>query len=138
MIIDIVKDIEKLEAPCKNATKNDLYIVKDLLDTVFYHKDKCLGLAANQIGYNSKIIAVRTGEDKFMVMINPLIVKKSTQQFVSVESCLSLEGERMALRHRNITVMYQDKNFKIRKMNCSGLLSIIVQHEIDHCNGKII
>jgi peptide deformylase len=138
MIKDIVKDIDFLRIPLDKASKEDRYILQDILDTAYFHKENCLGIAANQIGYNKKIIAVRTGEDEFMIMINPLIVKKSAEKYLSIEGCLSLEGTSEVVRHKRITVMYSDTKFKIKKLDCFGLLAKIVQHEVDHCYGILI
>lgn len=138
MVREIIKDVSALEIPSKNAVSNYDDIVKDLIDTALFHKDNCLGLAANQIGYLTRIIAVRTSEDKFTIMINPVIFKRSTQKEVSNESCLSLDGVRKALRNVEVSVLYYDRFMKMKKMICKGLLARIVQHEIDHCNGIII
>lgn len=138
MVREIQKDINELEKPSEKANQNDTSIIQDLLDTAIANKNNCLGMAANQIGHLKRIIVVRKSEEEFIVMINPNIIKKSTQKIVSTESCLSLDGARKVLRHTKVTVLYQDKKFKTRKLECTGLLARIVQHEVDHCNGVII
>ena len=77
-------------------------------------------------------------ENDFILMINPTIVKKSTQCYVATEECLSLEGARKTMRNRWVDVMYRDSGYRIKKMHCTGLVGQIVQHEIDHTNGVII
>ena len=72
-----------------------------------------------------------------MVMFNPVIVKKSAP-YDAEEGCLSLEGERAAVRYEKITVAYQDMQFKKCKQSFSGFTAQIIQHEIDHCHGIII
>ena len=55
MVKEIVKDIEFLQKPLKSATRADLHIIEDLLDTAEAHSDGCLGLTANQIGMTREL-----------------------------------------------------------------------------------
>ena len=136
MIRDICKDEFFLSQKSEPATADDLAIAQDLLDTLAAHKDGCVGMAANMIGVNKRIIAFdNIGE--YMVMFNPVIVKKSAP-YDAEEGCLSLEGERAAVRYEKITVAYQDMQFKKCKQSFSGFTAQIIQHEIDHCHGIII
>ncbi|BCJ93072.1 peptide deformylase [Anaerocolumna cellulosilytica] len=138
MIKEIVKDQEKLKAPCKKATKNDLGLIKDLIDTAEFHKERCLGLAANQLGYDKCIIIVADMEGKWISMVNPIIIHKSTEQYSHEESCLSLDGYRKVTRFKSVDVIYFDKKMKIQKMRYFGRLAAEIQHEIDHLNGILI
>ena len=137
MIKEIVKDEQILSQKSEKAEKSDLFIVKDLLDTAEFYKDRCCGLAAIQIGYLKRIIIVWC-DSKFTAMINPIIVKKSTDKYTTEECCMSLEGKREVVRHKNVTVMFTNQYGKIEKRLCGMQLSQIVQHEIDHLNGKLI
>ena len=76
MIKEIVKDVMFLSHKAEKATEKDKYIANDLLDTLKANKDKCVGLAANMIGYNKSIICVSGGLYNF-VMINPVIASRS-------------------------------------------------------------
>ena len=96
-----------------------------------------VGLAAPQIGVHKKVIVVRNG-NSFFPMINPMIIKKSGRKFVNNEGCLSLEGSRNVERFPTILVSYTDRNGKRVTKTYNGLLSVIVQHEVDHLNGKLI
>ena len=118
------------------ATKADLPVVQDLLDTLKANEERCVGMAANMIGKKRQIIVVNMG---FMnvPMINPVIIKKS-DQYETEESCLSLTGSRKTTRYQNIEVEYLDINFKKQKQSFSGWIAQIIQHEIDHCDGIII
>jgi peptide deformylase len=71
-------------------------------------------------------------------MINPIIIKRTGNQFSSKEGCLSLEGERIVKRHPSILVSYQDINGKKLTKTFNSFLSVIIQHETDHLNGKLI
>ena len=96
MIREICKDEFFLSQKSEPATADDLEIAQDLLDTLAAHKDGCVGMAANMIGCNKRIIAFdNIGE--YMVMFNPVIVKKSAP-YDAEEGCLSLTGTRKTKR----------------------------------------
>ena len=136
MIRPIVKDIMFLGQKSEPATKDDLQTAKDLQDTLAAHRDGCVGMAANMIGYKKRIIIVSMG---FMdvVMFNPEIVKQSGP-YETEEGCLSLTGTRKTTRYQKITVKYQDTNFRSHTQEYSGWIAQIIQHECDHMEGVII
>lgn len=137
MVKEIVKDVDFLSKPLGRATREDLHIIADLLDTAEDHRDRCLGLTANQIGYDKRIIVVKVGE-RFIPFINPIITQKSKQTYIAEEGCLSLEGLRTVKRYSSIRLTWLDGNFKSHSDIFSGLTAEIIQHEVDHCNGKLI
>ena len=118
------------------ATEDDKFIARDLLDTLKANKDRCVGLAANMIGYNKAIICVSGGLFDF-VMINPVITGRSGK-YETEEGCLSLIGERKCVRYNEIEVDYLDVNFERRHGKYSGFVAEIIQHEVDHTKGVII
>ena len=61
MVRNIVKDVMFLSKKAEKATEKDKFIANDLLDTLNANKDRCVGLAANMIGYNKSIICVSAG-----------------------------------------------------------------------------
>ena len=136
MIQPIMKDPIFLAQKSVPATKEDLPVAQDLLDTLTAHKDGCVGMAANMIGVSKRIIAF-DNEGKYMVMFNPEIVKRS-ELYEAEEGCLSLPGTRKAKRWRSIKVQYQNEQFQIRFKTFTGWTAQIIQHEIDHCNGVLI
>lgn len=136
MIRPIVKDPIFLARKSAPATRDDLPVAQDLLDTLNAHKEHCVGMAANMIGVSKRIIAFH-GEIKYMVMLNPEIVK-SEGPYEAEEGCLSLSGVRKAKRFRKIKVRHQNEQFQTRFQTLSGWTAQIVQHEIDHCNGVLI
>ena len=136
MVKEIVKDTMFLSQKAEKATEKDKYIAKDLLDTLKANKDRCVGLAANMIGYNKSIICVSSGLYDF-VMINPVITNKS-DEYETEEGCLSLIGERKCRRYKEIEVDYLDVNFNSRHGKFTGFVAEIIQHEVDHTNGVII
>ena len=136
MIQPIMKDPIFLAQKSAPATKEDLQVAQDLLDTLTAHKDGCVGMAANMIGVSKRIIAY-DNEGKYMVMFNPEIVKRS-EPYEAEEGCLSLPGTRKAKRYRSIKVQYQNDQFQTRLKTFTGWTAQIIQHEIDHCNGVLI
>lgn len=136
MIREICKDETFLAQKAEPATPDDLSIAADLLETLEHHKDGCVGMAANMIGVNKRIIAF-DNEGTYMVMFNPEIVKKS-QPYQTEEGCLSLTGVRPTKRWQSIKVRYQNEKFQERFKTFAGWTAQIIQHEIDHCDGIII
>ena len=136
MIREICKDETFLAQKAEPATPDDLSIATDLLETLEHHKDGCVGMAANMIGVNKRIIAF-DNEGTYMVMFNPEIVKKS-QPYQTEEGCLSLTGIRPTKRWQSIKVRYQNEKFQERFKTFAGWTAQIIQHEIDHCDGIII
>ena len=119
------------------ATKEDLQVARDLLDTLVANKDTCVGMAANMIGVHKRII-VFDNEGTYMTMFNPEIVKLSGS-YDTQESCLSLlGGPRPCKRYQTIKVQWQNEQFQTRMKTFTGWSAQIIQHEIDHCNGILI
>lgn len=137
MVRDIVRDESFLGQKSEKATKEDIGVAANLLDTLKAHAHHCVGLAANMIGEQKCIIAVKDGET-YLVMINPEIVKKSAKQYKATEGCLSLDGERETVRHDWIEVKYRDMDFRKQKQKFLGFTAQIIQHEIDHLSGILI
>ena len=136
MIKPIVKDVLFLGEKSTMATKDDIQVVNDLIDTLRANLDGCVGMAANMIGVKKNIIVFAMGE-MIAPMINPVIIKKENS-YITEESCLSLEGFRQTKRYETIEVEYFDKNFKKQRNTFHGFVAQIIQHEVDHCNGIII
>ena len=136
MIRQVVKDVMILSRKSVPAEKQDIPIGKDLLDTLFANAAACVGLAANMIGINKRIIVVNTGVMN-IAMFNPVIESRSGR-YETQEGCLSLSGLRPTVRYQSISVSYMDINWKKQKLKLTGWPAQIVQHEIDHCDGIVI
>ena len=136
MIRDICKDELFLARKAVPALPEDLPIAQDLLETLIAHKDGCVGMAANMIGVAKRIIAFES-EDGYLVMFNPVILKKSGP-YDTEEGCLSLEGVRPTRRWKSIKVQYETADGKPRIRTFTGWTAQIIQHEIDHCDGILI
>ena len=136
MIRDICKDELFLARKAAPALPEDLPIAQDLLETLIAHKDGCVGMAANMIGVAKRIIAFES-EDGYLVMFNPVILKKSGP-YNTEEGCLSLEGVRPTKRWKSIKVQYETADGKPRIRTFTGWTAQIIQHEMDHCDGILI
>ena len=136
MVREIMRDETFLSQRAELATQDDLDVAQDLLDTLTAHKDGCVGMSANMIGVNKRIIAF-DNEGSYMVMFNPEIIKKSGP-YEAEEGCLSLTGIRKARRWKSIKVQYQNEKFQTRFKTFTSWTAQIIQHEIDHCEGILI
>ena len=136
MIREICKDEHFLAQKAEPAAPEDLPVAADLLETLIFHKEGCVGMAANMIGVNKRIIAVEN-EGSYLVMLNPEILRCSAP-YDTEEGCLSLEGVRPTKRWKSIKVQYETADGKPRIRTFTGWTVQIIQHEIDHCDGILI
>ena len=136
MVREICRDEAFLSQRAEPATKDDLGTAQDLLDTLLAHKDGCVGMAANMIGVNKRII-VFDNDGAYLVMLNPVIVRQS-ELYEAEEGCLSLNGTRKTKRFRSIKVQWQNEMLQTRLKTFTGWTAQIIQHEIDHCEGILI
>ena len=141
MIKELMHDPIFLGGRSEIATKEDISVANDLLETLMAHKETCVGMAANMIGVRKRIIAFLDESGKtpaYTVMLNPEIIKKDGA-YDTEESCLSLlGGPRPCKRYKSIKVQYQTSDLKIRIKTYTGWTAQIIQHEVDHCNGVLI
>lgn len=113
--------------------------VKTLADEMLAEvkKDNALGLAAPQVGFSVRLVALAVERKKY-VLVNPKIVKYSADLCEFDEGCLSLPGlAAKVLRPREVAVEAQDLTGKKFKLNAKGLLARVLQHEIDHLDGIV-
>ena len=97
-----------------------------------------IGIAAPQLGVSLPVILINTGNYR-RAMINPHIIKHSSQTVMSKEGCLSFPGTQATIkRYKRVKVQWLDIHGKVKKANLSGLESRVAQHEIDHLNGVCI
>ena len=136
MIKPIVTDVFFLGQKSEQAVKQDLPVGQDLQDTLQANRERCVGMAANMIGVKKRIIIVNMGLMN-LVMFNPVMIRKDTP-YETEEGCLSLPGVRKTTRYRNIEVEYLDASWKKHRQKYSGWTAQIIQHELDHLEGRII
>ena len=137
MVRELMHDPIFLAQKSAPATAEDLETAKDLLETLAFHKDGCVGMAENMIGVKKRIIAF-DNDGEYMVMYNPVILKKDGV-YETEECCLSLlGGPRKTKRYKTIKVQWQTVEFRTRIKTFTGWPAQIIQHEIDHCDGILI
>ena len=141
MIKELMHDPIFLAGKSEVATKEDLRVAQDLLDTLMAHKETCFGMAANMIGVKKRIIAFLDESGRaptYTVMLNPEIIKKDGA-YDTEEGCLSLlGGPRPCKRYQSIKVKYQTLELQTRIKTYTGWTAQIILHEVDHCNGILI
>jgi len=137
MVKNIIKSENIFSFFQEPATKSDLYIIDDLIDTLKFNLNGCVGMSASMIGYNKRIIVFVDELNNINYMINPVILNKSNE-YLTNEGCLSLDGNRSIKRFKRIKVEYYNDKFQKRIKTFNDFTAEIIQHEIDHLNGIII
>lgn len=113
-------------------------LIAEITETML--KKDGAGLAAPQIGQNIRLIVVNK-DNKAMVMINPVIIKKSWAKEIDQEGCLSVVDENDEIyylpvaRHRKVFCSYFNEQGRKQKIEANKLLARVIQHEIDHLDG---
>jgi peptide deformylase len=99
-----------------------------------------VGLAATQVDVHERVIVMDTSErhDKPLVLINPVITRRSEEMAINEEGCLSVPQiyDRVE-RHASVTVQALDRDGQAFEMEAEGLSAVCVQHEMDHLMGKV-
>ncbi|MDU8970801.1 peptide deformylase [Streptococcus sp. FSL W8-0197] len=132
----IVRDVLFLSQVSKPASQEDLYLAKDLQDTLLANRETCVGLAANMIGVQKRVIIFNLSLVP-MVMFNPILLSYKGS-YETEEGCLSLTGVRPTTRYETITVSYRDSKWQEKTITLTGFPAQICQHELDHLEGRII
>ena len=113
-------------------------LVDDMLESM-YDADG-VGLAATQVDVHERVIVMDTSDarDDPRVLINPEILARSDEMTLTDEGCLSvpLIYDKVS-RHARVTVRALDRDGATQEFEAEGLLSICVQHEMDHLLGKV-
>jgi peptide deformylase len=146
--------------PIHRVEKTLFRLADDMLETMYYAPG--IGLAANQVGLLDRIIVVDTDYDAQdieggmkvpenaevianqiitgknpIVLINPELIYKEGE-FTMSEGCLSVPDYNAEVkRFDKIKVQYQDLDGLKKELSAEGLMSVCLQHEIDHLDGKL-
>lgn len=122
--------------PVIEVNDNIKRIVDDMFETMYAAPG--IGLAASQVDIHQRIIVIDVSEDKSepLVFINPEITVLDGELETMEEGCLSIPGyyEEVS-RIEHCLVKALDRNGKPFEMECTGLLAVCIQHEIDHLEG---
>ena len=133
--------LRKISEPLENVGKEEKKLIKDLFETMYHNKG--IGLAAIQVGIPKRIIVLDVSKDEKkkdpLCFINPVIKKQSDEKSVYEEGCLSLPDTFIEIERPKLCwIEYIDIDGKKKEIKCDGLLSTCIQHEIQHCEGKLI
>lgn len=124
--------------PVKEVDARIRRLVDDMLETM-YAADG-VGLAATQVDVHERVIVIDTSEtrDDPRVLINPELVARSEEMSFSDEGCLSVpQVYDKVKRHARVTVRALGRDGQPGQFDADGLLSVCVQHEMDHLLGKV-
>ncbi len=132
-----------LRTPAKRVAKIDDDVrrtAREMLQTMY--SEDGIGLAAPQVGINKQIIVIDCEPDKPeappIVLINPVIKKFGKTTCTGQEGCLSIPGVYLDVdRPEEIEVSFKDEHGRMHTITATGLLSRVIQHEIDHLNGVL-
>ncbi|MDG1950849.1 MAG: peptide deformylase, partial [bacterium] len=106
-------------------------LIDDMMETMVIENG--IGIAAPQVGVRDRVLIVDAGDNKPMAVINPRITSKSFRKIEFEEGCLSIPGVfGMVKRHKDVTVEAYNRDGEEVTIKASGLLSVVLQHEIDH------
>jgi peptide deformylase len=123
-------------APVETFDDALAHLAEEMLTTMREHEG--VGLAANQVGRLRRILVAAT-EDEEYVIVNPQIVEAAQDTEKAVEGCLSIPDIQVEVeRPTAVTLSGQDATGSPLRIEASGLLARIFQHELDHLNGVLI
>tara|TARA_Y100001958_G_scaffold142923_1_gene119546 strand:- start:138 stop:662 length:525 start_codon:yes stop_codon:yes gene_type:complete len=133
--------LKKVSEPVEKVGINEKKLIDDLFETMY--KSKGIGLAAVQVGILKRILVVdvsnKDQKKEPLSFINPIIKKVSDETSIYEEGCLSIPDTFIEIERPKICeIEYIDINGKKQNLQCDGLLSTCLQHEINHLDGKLI
>jgi len=113
-------------------------LVDDMLETMY--EAEGVGLAATQVDVHERVIVIDTSDVRGspIVLINPELIETSDEMMLGDEGCLSVpEIYDKVPRHARVRVRARERSGQAREFDAEGLLSVAVQHEMDHLLGKV-
>ena len=125
----------------EKVSNEEKKLVKDLFETMYHHKG--IGLAAIQVGIPKRVIVLDVNQENEnknpLCFINPIIKNISEEKSKYEEGCLSIPNTFIEIeRPKTCIVEYIDIDGTKNQIECDGLLSTCIQHEINHLDGKLI
>lgn len=139
MIRELCHDEAVLSTPCTPATAEDEAVAQDLIDTI-KSLDDAGCLAANQIGVTKKICVYLDDNGEPHVLYNPRVVFGLGAQKME-EVCLTHEGATKSTRYLKAKIAFDELvegELKGRRRDFVGFEAQMIQHMIDHCQGKLV
>jgi len=135
-----------LKSPCHLVTPDTSGLqtfIDDMIETL-YAQPRCVGLAANQVGQPWRVMVVDASRvDKEgsqhgrIILMNPFLVSRRGDR-LSREGCLSVpEYTGNVLRAQDVTMHGKDRYGREIELRAKGFEAIVLQHELDHLDGKL-
>lgn len=114
-------------------------LLENMTETM-YSDEVAVGLAAQQVNLDTKLVVIDARDKRGLIkLINPIITYKSQEQVNLEEGCMSLPGITVpVMRSENVVVEAKNERGQGVKIEAEGFLARVLQHEIDHLNGKLI
>ncbi|XVN43612.1 MAG: peptide deformylase [Candidatus Rickettsia vulgarisii] len=138
--------LKQRSLPVKSVTDDVRKFMDDMVQTMYH--DEGVGLAAIQVGVQQRILVVdlqanddmeREANFYPLFIVDPEVVEKSKELVVATEGCLSLPEQRIDVaRSESITIKFLDYNNNQQQLHASGWLARVIQHEMDHLDGKLL
>lgn len=131
--------LRTLAKPVSEVDDRVRSIIDDMLETMYDAPG--IGLAATQVNIHERIVTIDLSEDKSepLVFINPEVTVLEGELESMQEGCLSVPGFYEEItRIEHCLVKALDRNGEPFEMECTGLLAVCIQHEIDHLDGKLM
>ena len=132
--------LRKVAAPVVKFDKSLKKLTEDMLETMY--QGNGIGLAATQVNVHKRVIVIDVSDDRTdpKIFINPeFVIKDNKSLFSFSEGCLSIPGYTEEItRPDKILLKWQDVNGKFHQEEPEGILTVCIQHEIDHLEGKLM
>jgi peptide deformylase len=129
--------LRKKSEPVVTINDEILDLAKNMIETMI--ENNGIGLAACQVGKNIQVFVINPEYSKKCIFINPEIIKISKKTEINEEGCLSLPDVFVKKeRPKSLKIKALDEKGRQFKIKAKGLLSRVIQHEIDHLNGILI
>ena len=132
--------LRKVAAPVIKFDKSLKKLTEDMLETMY--QGNGIGLAATQVNVHKRVIVIDVSDDRTdpKIFINPEFeIKDNKSLFSFAEGCLSIPGYNEEItRPDKILLKWQDVNGKFHEEEPEGILTVCIQHEIDHLEGKLM
>ena len=130
--------LHKVAKPVQSVDARIKTLIANMFETMYDAKG--IGLAASQVDMHERLIVIDVSEErnKPLVLVNPELVWSSAETHLNEEGCLSVPGiYDGVLRFDQIEVKALDRDGKAQIVQADGLLSVCIQHEMDHLLGKV-
>lgn len=129
--------LRQVSYPVKKIDSDIQRVINDMVETMYFENG--IGLAAPQVNIHQQIIVINISNKKkeTLVLVNPKIIDKN-EYIISEEGCLSIPKQYGSVRrYKNIKINFLNRKSEYLQLDATDLLSVCIQHEIDHLKGKL-